>query len=61
MSEDEAKELILQILLAIEYCHSNKIIHRDLKFQNIMLNKKPDTSIIPPIQLTDRMNSHRDY
>jgi serine/threonine protein kinase len=30
--EGEAKEIMLQLLTAIEHCHSNKIIHRDLKF-----------------------------
>ena len=26
---------------AIEYCHNSKIIHRDMKFQNVMLAEKP--------------------
>lgn len=30
------------MLSAIEYCHHNKIVHRDLKFQNILLSKKPE-------------------
>lgn len=30
--EPEAKEIMLQILSAIDYCHNLKIIHRDLKF-----------------------------
>lgn len=32
VTEDEAKEMMLQLLSAIEFCHSNKIVHRDLKF-----------------------------
>jgi 5'-AMP-activated protein kinase catalytic alpha subunit len=39
--EQEAKEIMLQLLQAIEHCHENKIIHRDLKFQNIILAHKP--------------------
>ena len=38
VSEQEAKEIMLQLLSAIEYCHNLKIIHRDLKFENILLS-----------------------
>jgi serine/threonine protein kinase len=41
VNEQEAKEIMLQLLQAIEHCHENKIIHRDLKFQNIILAHKP--------------------
>ena len=42
ITEDEAKVIMGQLLSAIEYCHINKIVHRDLKFQNILLARKPD-------------------
>lgn len=32
IEENEAKEIMLQLLSAIDYCHNNKIVHRDLKF-----------------------------
>ena len=33
-------QLFVQILVAIQHVHSLNILHRDLKPQNIMLNKK---------------------
>lgn len=32
ISENETKEIMLQLMHAVEYCHSSKIVHRDLKF-----------------------------
>lgn len=37
MPEREACEIILQLAEAIDYCHNQGIIHRDIKFQNILL------------------------
>ena len=45
ISENETKEIMLQLMHAVEYCHSSKIVHRDLKFQNIILTRKPFTDI----------------
>jgi len=39
-SEDEAKEIVLQILNAVEYLHENGIAHRDLKPENILCTEK---------------------
>jgi serine/threonine protein kinase len=36
LSETEAHEIFRQIISAIDYCHRQKIIHRDLKLENIM-------------------------
>ena len=40
MSEDELLNQFTQICLAMKHCHDKKILHRDLKSQNIFLTKK---------------------
>jgi serine/threonine protein kinase len=34
--EEEAKGYIIQVIDAIDYCHRQKIIHRDLKLENVL-------------------------
>jgi MAP/microtubule affinity-regulating kinase len=36
LSEEDALVIFKQIISAIDYCHRQKIIHRDLKLENIM-------------------------
>lgn len=39
-SEDQVLNWFTQICLALKHCHDRKILHRDLKSQNIFLTKK---------------------
>jgi serine/threonine protein kinase len=34
------KSLLLQLLKGIAYCHEHRVLHRDLKPQNLLINKK---------------------
>lgn len=40
LSEEECQYFFKQLYHAISYCHREKIIHRDLKLENIMLVDK---------------------
>uniref|UniRef100_A0A7S3XSE4 non-specific serine/threonine protein kinase n=1 Tax=Heterosigma akashiwo TaxID=2829 RepID=A0A7S3XSE4_HETAK len=39
-TEEEACSIALQLTSAIAYCHANGVVHRDLKFENIMFASK---------------------
>lgn len=39
LPEKVAKNFLFQLLKAISYCHSRRILHRDLKLQNLLVNK----------------------
>jgi serine/threonine protein kinase len=45
-SEEVTKFLIAQIALAIGYLHSNHIVYRDLKLENILLNEDGYISLV---------------
>ncbi|EAR89639.2 Serine/Threonine kinase domain protein (macronuclear) [Tetrahymena thermophila SB210] len=40
VDEEVARKIFLQLFNAIQYCHREKIIHRDLKLENIMFTSK---------------------
>ena len=42
MPEREVAEIMLQLAQALDYCHNTRIIHRDIKFQNVVLLEKVD-------------------
>lgn len=49
-SEAEARYIFLQIIQALNYCHTNGICHRDLKPENFLFLTKADDS---PIKVID--------
>ncbi|KAM4650862.1 serine/threonine-protein kinase SIK2 isoform 2-T2 [Discoglossus pictus] len=45
LNETEARRKFWQILSAVEYCHSRKIVHRDLKAENLLLDNHMNIKI----------------
>ena len=45
LTEDEAKHFFKQLVSAMIYCHQEKLIHRDLKLENILLTSKDSKHI----------------
>lgn len=45
LTQDEALDLIIPIVQAVAYAHEQGVIHRDIKPQNIMLDKTGDTPL----------------
>ncbi|KAJ3270134.1 Map microtubule affinity-regulating kinase [Terramyces sp. JEL0728] len=39
LEEVEARKLFRQLVSAVDYCHESKVVHRDLKLENILLNE----------------------
>lgn len=45
LSQDESLRLFRQMLLAVEHCHSSRVVHRDLKPENILLDNDENVKI----------------
>ena len=45
LSEPQACKIFNSILAGLEYCHRRKVIHRDLKLENILLDKNGNIKI----------------
>lgn len=52
--ENDAALLMKHILSAVDHCHKNNIVHRDIKPEHILLPKSKD---IKHVKLTDFSNS----
>lgn len=46
ISEKDARIIFRQLVDAMGYCHERKIIHRDLKLENLMIKEKGQLHIV---------------
>ncbi|KAG2226649.1 hypothetical protein INT45_000996 [Circinella minor] len=46
LREKQARKFARQIVSALDYCHRNSIVHRDLKIENILITRDEDIKII---------------
>ena len=45
-SEADARRIIVQILKAVEYLHSKKVVHRDIKLENILMSDRSPNATV---------------
>ncbi|KHM98821.1 SNF1-related protein kinase catalytic subunit alpha KIN10-like [Glycine soja] len=45
LQEDEARNIFQQIISGVEYCHSNMVVHRDLRPEKVLLDSKCNVKI----------------
>jgi serine/threonine protein kinase len=45
LNSSQLKSTLYQILMGLAYCHANRVIHRDLKPQNLLLDKNGNVKL----------------
>ncbi|KAJ3146920.1 cyclin-dependent serine/threonine protein kinase [Geranomyces variabilis] len=45
LEESHLKHLMYQLLKGVAFCHEHRVLHRDLKPQNLLINKKMDLKL----------------
>lgn len=61
LSSEKIKYYLYQILLALDYCHSKGIIHRDVKPLNMIVDEETDTLKLIDWGLSEFYLPDQDY
>jgi serine/threonine protein kinase len=46
MPEKIARQIILQVIQAMLYCHSRGVVHRDLKLENVLFRTQNEDDFV---------------
>ncbi|EOA17843.1 hypothetical protein CARUB_v10006247mg [Capsella rubella] len=44
--QDKARHLFQQLISGVEYCHRNRVIHRDIKLENVLMESESKIKIL---------------
>eukprot|EP01083_Nonionella_stella_P070349 188169_1 len=61
LTEHEWRYYFYQLLLAIEYCHCNGIMHRDIKPHNVIINKDTKSVKLIDFGLAEFYHPNKEY
>ena len=53
MIEREARRMFKQIVSAVAYCHSKRVVHRDLKAENLLLDSSMNIKLAGTVHLPE--------
>lgn len=61
MREEEAARVFSQIVSAVDYCHRNGVVHRDLKAENVLLDTDLNIKVNKKFFYSNNNNNFSNY
>ena len=60
IDENEVKKIFIKIVKSVEYMHSMNVIHRDLKLENILVDRQSHETKLIDFGFSTKVKSHED-